>query len=377
MWLFRTLAISALGGVAVAQDLTTILTNTPALSNLLSYLELFPSLTTTLGSLQNITILAPNNNAFARLLNSSAGAALVQNDTSAIQALLTYHVLNGTYTDFSDKQFIPTLLEPSQFTNVTGGQVIEAISNKDQVAFVSGLLNGASVSGDPVDFTGGIVHIIDDVLTVPQSISDTAIQLNLSAAAGALISANLVTTVDTLSDVTLFVPNNEAFQAIGSALPNLTTQDLSSILQYHLVQGAVGYSTLLRTGTVKTVQGNDLTVTIENEEVFVNSARVVVPDVLVANGVVHVIDSVLNPNNTTAMPNPSQESGLTAFSGASSASNIPFTSDVPTPTSTTPGQSATGATATSSSSSGAAAPVRTGVLGAGALFGGALLVLNL
>ncbi|KIW30456.1 uncharacterized protein PV07_06198 [Cladophialophora immunda] len=375
--LFRTWTASALVGMAVAQDLTTILANTPELSNLTSYLGLFPDLTATLASLKNITLLAPNNNAFARLLNSSAGAALVQNDTSAIQALFTYHVLNGTYADFSDKQFVPTLLQPSQFTNVTGGQVVEAVSNKNQAVFISGLLNNASVSSGPVNFSGGVVHIIDDVLTVPQNISDTAVQLNLSAAAGALTSADLVTTVDTLSDVTLFVPNNEAFEAIGSALPNLTTQDLSSILQYHLVQGAVGYSTLLQNGTVQTVQGNDLTITVEDGEVFVNSARVVVPDVLVANGVVHVIDNVLNPNNATAMPNPSQGSGSPAFSGASSASNIPFTSGVPTPTGTSVSQSPTGATAASSSSSGAAAPAKTGVVGAAALFGGALLVLNM
>ncbi|KIW98519.1 uncharacterized protein Z519_00180 [Cladophialophora bantiana CBS 173.52] len=375
--LFRSLTISTLAGVAVAQDLTTLLTSTPELSNLTSYLGLFPELTATLASLQNITLLAPNNNAFTKLLNSPAGAALVQNDTTMIQALFTYHVLNGTYADFGDRQFVPTLLQPPQFTNVTGGQVVEAVTNENRVSLVSGLLSNASVSSGPVNFTGGVVHIIDDVLTVPPNISETAIQFNLSAAAGALISADLVTTVDSLSDVTLFVPNNEAFEAIGSALPNLTMQDLSSILQYHLVQGVVGYSTLLQNGTVQTVQGNDLTITIEDGEVFVNSARVVVPDVLVANGVVHVIDNVLNPSNTTAAPNPSQESGSPAFSGASSASNIPFTSGVPMPTSAMGSQSATGATATSSSSSGAAMPAKTGAMGAAALLGGAVLVLNM
>ncbi|EXJ75671.1 uncharacterized protein A1O5_00178 [Cladophialophora psammophila CBS 110553] len=375
--LFRSLTVSTLAGVAVAQDLTTLLMSTPELSNLTSYLGLFPELTATLASLQNITLLAPNNKAFMKLLNSPAGAALVQNDTTMIQALFTYHVLNGTYADFSDKQFVPTLLQPPQFTNVTGGQMVEAVTSENHVSLVSGLLSNASVSSGPVNFTGGVVHIIDDVLTVPQNISETAIQFNLSAAAGALISADLVTTVDSLSDVTLFVPNNEAFEAIGSALPKLTTQDLASILQYHLVQGVVGYSTLLQNGTVQSVQGNDLTITIEDGEVFVNSARVVVPDVLVANGVVHVIDNVLNPSNTTAAPSPSQKSGSPAFSGASSASNIPFTSGVPMPTSTMGSQSATGATATSSSSSGAAMPAKTGAMGAAALLGGAVLVLNM
>lgn len=38
------------------------------------------------------------------------------------------------------------------------------------------------------------------------------------------------------------------------------------------------------------MNGGQLTITVNNGSVFVNSARVVLPDVLVANGVVHVID---------------------------------------------------------------------------------------
>ena len=51
--------------------------------------------------------------------------------------------------------------------------------------------------------------------------------------AGALTKADLLDTVDSLSDVTIFAPNNSAFAAIGSALPNLSTSALASILQYH------------------------------------------------------------------------------------------------------------------------------------------------
>src|SRR6201999_3757758 len=98
--LFKSLAVSVLAGAAIAQDLTTLLANTTELSNLTTYLGLFPDLVGQLASLQNITLLAPNNAAFSRLLNSSAGAALVNNDTSLIQALFTYHVLNGTYANF-------------------------------------------------------------------------------------------------------------------------------------------------------------------------------------------------------------------------------------------------------------------------------------
>ena len=376
--LFKSLAVSALAGAALAQDLVTTLSSTPELSNLTTYLGLFPDLVGTLSSLQNITLLAPNNEAFGRLLNSSAGAALVNNDTALIQALLTYHVLNGTYANFSEVQFVPTLLQPPTYANVTGGQVVQAVPGDNSTSFFSGLLANASTTGSPVNFTGGVVHIIDDVLIVPQNISETAIQANLTAVAGALTQANLMDTVDYLSDVTVFAPSNAAFEVIGSALPNLTTDDLTSILTYHVVEGIVGYSTSLMNMSVPTVQGNNVTITVIDGDVFVNSARVIVADVLVANGVVHVIDNVLNPNNATATANPSQETGAPAFSGASSASSLPFTSGIPTPTASAATESAPGATGASSSSSQAAAmPMKTGAMGAAALFGGAALVMNM
>lgn len=42
--------------------------------------------------------------------------------------------------------------------------------------------------------------------------------------------------------------------------------------------------------TLTALNGGNLTVTIVDGDVFVNSAKVVTPNVLVANGVVHVID---------------------------------------------------------------------------------------
>ena len=141
-----------------------------------------------------------------------------------------------------------------------------------------------------MNFTGGVVHVIDTVLTIPESDAATAIAANLTSLAGALTTANLVSTVDDLHDVTIFAPSNAAFQAIGSAVGSLSTSQLTSILEYHVINGTVGYSSGLTNTTLKTVGGGSVTITIENGTVFVNSAKVIVPNVLVANGVVHVID---------------------------------------------------------------------------------------
>lgn len=147
-----------------------------------------------------------------------------------------------------------------------------------------------------MNFTGGVIHVIDNLLTIPMNVSATAVAANLTSLAGALMGAKLVQTLDTAKDVTVFAPNNAAFQAIGSALPNMTTQELARILEYHVVNGTVGYSSTLKNGTtLKAMNGESLTVSMVNGTTFVNSAKVIVPDVLVANGVVHVIDKYVPP----------------------------------------------------------------------------------
>merc|ERR1711862_276621 len=118
----------------------------------------------------------------------------------------------------------------------------------------------------------------------------------------------------------------------SSALANLTAENLTSILQYHVVvsDGPL-YSTLLTNGTmVPTLQGGNVTIRIN--------------------------DNVLNPANATAQDDGDDEEGSGAFDGATPGDEAPFTSGVPEPTTTIgdatptggPGSQATDAAATSS-----------------------------
>ena len=105
--------------------------SSPDLTNLTTYVSLFPDLLTQLSMATNVTILAPSNEAFAAFLNSSVGAALATNDTAAIEAVLMYHVLNGTHpaaSIMSTPAFVPTMLTNTVYANVTGGQVVEAVT---------------------------------------------------------------------------------------------------------------------------------------------------------------------------------------------------------------------------------------------------------
>ena len=132
--------------------------------------------------------------------------------------------------------------------------------------------------------------MVDNFLTIPQNLSTTLVALNDTSALGALVDSG-VTAGALPANLTAFIPNNAAFQAIGSALANVSMSQLAGILAYHIVPDVVGYSTDLTNGTNLTTASNGtLTITIDGDKVFVNSARVVLPNVLIKEGVIHVID---------------------------------------------------------------------------------------
>ena len=140
----------------------------------------------------------------------------------------------------------------------------------------------------------------------------------------------------------------------------MTVEQLTTILDYHMLPTDVIYSTGLTNGTkFVTKQGGNITVTHIGNDVYINSAQLLTTDILVSNGVVHVIDNVLNPTSTGGQPNPTLATQIPVFASASSVGSVPFTSAIPC-TSSCPASSASGtgtsagtrATSTSSRSTG-------------------------
>jgi transforming growth factor-beta-induced protein len=122
-------------GLATAQTMTlsqALSAQNSTLSTLNSLLAAQPALLrslTTNNTQSGLTILAPNNAAFSKVLSTPAGMALAAN-SGMVAALLEYHVLSGTFPASaftSTPQFIPTLMSNATFTGVTGGQVVMAV----------------------------------------------------------------------------------------------------------------------------------------------------------------------------------------------------------------------------------------------------------
>ena len=123
---------------------------------------------------------------------------------------------------------------------------------------------------------------------------------DLSTLVAAVKAAGLVETLQSEGPFTVFAPTNEAFAALPagtleSLLKPENKDKLVKILTYHVVSGDI-YSKNLKNGqTAKTVEGEDIKVSVAKSGVKINSANVVGADVKARNGVVHVIDAVILP----------------------------------------------------------------------------------
>jgi uncharacterized surface protein with fasciclin (FAS1) repeats len=130
-------------------------------------------------------------------------------------------------------------------------------------------------------------------------IVDTAIGAGqFNTLAKALTAAGLVETLKGPGPFTVFAPTDAAFAKIPADKLNALLADkaaLTKVLTYHVVPGRV-VATDVKSGQVKTVEGEFLTINVSPAGVKVNNANVIKTDVMASNGVIHVIDTVVVPN---------------------------------------------------------------------------------
>lgn len=159
------------------------------------------------------------------------------------------------------------------------------------------LLLALTPTSQDFNFTSGTLHILDSLLTMPTNLTNTLLNANLTAAVGAIRQSNMAEELSDQPEMTVFAPNNAAFEVIGSLISGMTPNDLETVLGYHVIQNRVLYSGMVNTlgaGEVieeGTMQGGMVSLRgQEGGSWWVNGARVVRADMLIANGVVHVID---------------------------------------------------------------------------------------
>lgn len=117
----------------------------------------------------------------------------------------------------------------------------------------------------------------------------------------ALEATGLDETLDDLTtSYTVFAPTDDAFALLGEETINsllADTDTLSSILTYHVIAGRVDAQTAigLAGSTVETVNGQNIALSLNGENLLVNTSTVTMTDIVTDNGIIHVIDAVLTP----------------------------------------------------------------------------------
>ena len=128
----------------------------------------------------------------------------------------------------------------------------------------------------------------------------------------ALKAAGLVDTLKGRGPFTVFAPTDAAFAklpkgTVETLLKPENKAQLVKILTYHVVSGEV-LSTTLKSGKVKTIEGDTVNVLVQKSGVTINKSKVTAVDIKASNGVIHAIDTVLMPpveSPSAAKPMPS------------------------------------------------------------------------
>lgn len=136
-----------------------------------------------------------------------------------------------------------------------------------------------------------------------KDIVDTAVAAgSFKTLAKALAAADLVDTLKGAGPFTVFAPTDAAFAKLpAGTLETLLKPEnkakLQRILTYHVVSGKVMAADVVKLHSAKAVSGDTITIAAHNGGVTVDNANVVKTDIAATNGVIHVIDAVIIPND--------------------------------------------------------------------------------
>ncbi len=275
--------------ITQAQKVVDIIVNSPDHNTLEAALGA-AGLVNTLNDAGPFTVFAPTDAAFAALPPGTV-QTLLQDPQGVLTNILLNHVSgsNTKSTDLSNGQNIVTL---------NSGKTVKVIINSNGV-----FINNAKVTVADIIADNGVVHVIDAVLLPPNTVADVVINSadhnTLEAALGA---AGLVNTLNGAGPFTVFAPTDAAFAALPAGTVEALLNDiptLTSILTYHVVGAKALSSDLTNAQKIKTLNGEDILVTINASGVFVNDVKVTVADIETDNGVVHVVDGVIMPTVET------------------------------------------------------------------------------
>jgi transforming growth factor-beta-induced protein len=259
-------------------------------------------------SAAELTVLAPTDVAFtnlARSLGFASATAMVQAlPADALASILQYHVIAGRAS--AAQVIAGGTTQPTLYT-FDGSPARLGVDTTRGVAFTDAVLTQAKVVAADVAASNGVVHLIDKVLVPPGVLNIVQMaQANpaFSTLVGAVVARDLVPTLSGTGPFTVFAPTDDAFAAIQSTVAALTSDQLTTVLTYHVLAGEV-LSTGIPFGSPVTTVAAPRTITITAgpapaiasiADSTASPAGIIAVDIRASNGVIHVIDKVLIPS---------------------------------------------------------------------------------
>jgi len=288
----------------VTRNIVDTAASEPSFSTLHTALEATGLNTVLADESRQFTVFAPSDDAFAKLGQDTINALL--NDTDTLTDILLYHVIADAAIDAQTA------------ISLAGSNV--TMANEDTVALsLDGMrlfVNESEVINTDISTSNGIIHVIDTVLIPP---ADTGapdptdqplpnlVETALNAGDFTILTAALEATglnsvlADSAREFTVFAPNDEAFRALGEEAINALLAEpdtLRDILLYHVLADArvdAATAISLAGSTTTTANGDDIALSLDEGKLFVNRSEVIATDIVASNGIIHVLDSVLQP----------------------------------------------------------------------------------
>ncbi|MGQ0603822.1 MAG: fasciclin domain-containing protein [Anaerolineales bacterium] len=234
---------------------------------------------------RRFTIFAPVDSAFEALPADRAERLL---KPELLHAVARHHVATGDYAE-------ETLLRTEAIETLNGERVF-ILGDLYETA----LVGNARVMGVSVPAANGVVYAVDAVLwplsaqTLAEAVDG---DLRLAALRRAFATAGLGELLAEPGPYTLFAPTDDAFAALSDGDRNLLADPdvLRQVLLYHMVQGQVTSADAANLDWSTSLLDQPLICTVQGDLWAVNDSQVLVKDIVVANGMLHLVNEVLFP----------------------------------------------------------------------------------
>jgi len=321
--ILSTTVVPSTDGIRIVHVLSSILFPPTFASNIEETISSIPSTSeltrlmrqdgflTSLGQEGPFTLLAPNNEAFAK---PPVSAVLLAMSKESRLEVFKYHVIPGVYTSKG-------MSVGSKFTTMQGNTVV--CTSVSPVKF-----NNADVADVDILVNNGVVHIIDTVVfpvltndsgnltSLPTAVHPTILPTRSPSKNAVVDSVMLLvmqtpelsilesafsnTSVETIlsedGPFTLFAPTNEAWtDRTGFS----SLQELKVVINYHVVPGLFLPIDLKSRNSLETLGGQSLNI----DEGKINGSTIL-SFIRAINGVIYIIDTLLEPPSVTGPVQP-------------------------------------------------------------------------